>query len=178
MKRQIPIHQGEPMIQSFKIASVGQKDLPACLETIHKAFAINCERFGFTRESYPTCAAFLTIEELIDEKENGTHIYGAWVGESLVGCVQLQKDFKNGEKSYTFKRFAVLPEYQHGGIGKALVAHCRDRAATYGGTKMRLLMVYENEVLRSFYEACGFRLIETGRDADHPFLFGIYEIEL
>ena len=84
------------MKNSFKIASIGQTDLPACLETIHRAFAINCERFGFTKENYPSCAAFLTLEELLAEKANGTHLYGAWVDGEFVGCVQLQKDFRNG----------------------------------------------------------------------------------
>ena len=160
---------------NYRISSIKDQELSVCLETIHSAFRINCERFGFTKENYPSCAAFMTLEELKKEKENGTHIYGAWVDDKLVGTVQIQKD---ANKVYTFKRFAVLPEYQHGGIGKALVAHCIDRATTYGGTAIRLLMVYENEKLRSFYESIGFRLVKTDRDEAHPFLFGIYELDL
>ena len=117
----------------------------------------------------------MTLEELRREKESGTHIYGAWVEDKLIGSVQIKKD---ADLVYTFKRFAVLPEYQHGGIGKALVAHCIDRATTYGGVAIRLLMVYENERLRNFYESCGFRLTKTCRDDKHPFLCGIYELEL
>ena len=160
---------------NYRISSIKDHELSACLETIHSAFRVNCERFGFTKKNYPSCAAFMTLDELKQEKESGTHIYGAWVGDKLVGSVQIKKD---ETRTYTFKRFAVLPEYQHGGIGKALVAHCIDRATTYGGVAIRLLMVYENEKLRSFYESFGFRLIKTARDDAHPFLFGIYELEL
>lgn len=162
-------------MNSYRISSIKTEELSACLDTIHRAFSINCERFGFTKENYPSCAAFMTMEELQAEKESGTHIYGAWVDGRIVGSVQIKK---NADKVYTLKRFAVLPEYQHGGIGKALVAHCIDRATTYGGVAVRLLMVYENEKLRSFYESCGFRLVQTLRDEAHPFLCGIYETEL
>jgi hypothetical protein len=43
---------------------------------------------------------------------------------------------------------------------------------------MQLLMVYENEPLRKLYESYGFALIETRRDDEHPFLCGIYEMNL
>lgn len=162
-------------MNSYRISSIKDTELAACLETIHRAFGINCERFGFTKENYPSCAAFMTLEELQREKENGTHIYGAWVEDKLVGSVQIKKD---ANRVYTFKRFAVLPEYQHGGIGKALVAHCIDRATTYGGVAIRLLMIHENEKLRRFYESLGFHLVNTYRDDDHPFLCGIYQIDL
>ena len=162
-------------MKDYIIESVKIEDLPMCLDTIHRAFKRNCERFGFTKENYPSCAAFMTLEELTKAKKTGTHIYAAWIGGEIAGCVQL----KRGEdKVYHFKRFAVLPEYQHVGIGKELVSFCRYKAKLYGGKKLRLLMVYENEPLRKLYESYGFTLVETMQDEAHPFICGIYEMEL
>lgn len=159
----------------YKIESVSVEQLPQCLETIHKAFNINCQRFGFTKENYPSCAAFLTLDDLKKAKDKGTHIYAIWLDGKVAGCVQLKRTENN---EYAFTRFAVLPEYQNLGLGRELVLHCKKKAAEYGGKRLTLLMVYENEQLRHFYEACGFTLVKTRRDDQHPFLCGIYEMEV
>ena len=157
------------------IKSLGFEDLPECLETIHKAFLPNCEKFGFTKENYPSCAAFVTLEDLVETKKNGTHFYGVYVDGVMAGCVQL----KRVEPTvYSFTRFAVLPEYQHLGLGRRLLVHCKERAAEYGADIMRLLMVYDNEKLRAFYEKHGFRLVKKARDLEHPFLYAIYELDV
>lgn len=162
-------------MNQYKILSVKDEDLPKCLETIHSAFAVNSERFGFTRENYPASGAFMELNDLIRAKEKGVHMYAAWVDGIIVGYVQLEKR-QNGE--YSFQKFAVLPEYQKLGIGRALVAFCKNKASIYGGKKIKLLMVYKNESLREFYISNGFVLKETRTDAAHPFLCGIMEMAL
>lgn len=157
------------------IQNVTYEQLPQCLDTIHKAFSINCEKYGFTKENYPSCAAFTTLEELIAAKDNGTHFYAVFIEGRIAGCVQLKRIDSD---TYAFTRFAVLPEYQHEGLGRALIAHCKAKTKEHGASKMTLLMVYENEQLRRFYESCGFELVETGRDDQHPFLYGIYEMKI
>lgn len=157
------------------IRSVTYEQLPQCLETVQKAFGVNCEKFGFTKENYPSCAAFLTLKDLIKAKKNGTHFYGVFVDGRIAGCVQLKRVDK---ATYSFTRFAVLPEYQHYGFGRELIAHCKAKAREYGAQKMTLLMMYDNEHLRRFYESCGFELVRTQQDEFHPFLCGIYEIQV
>jgi GNAT superfamily N-acetyltransferase len=157
------------------IESLEISELPACLETIHRAFSLNCERFGFTKENYPSCAAFMTLDELIADKQGGAHVYAIRVEDVIAGCVMLKRVDRD---TYAFRRFAVLPEYRHLGLGKRLVAHCKAKATQYGGKRLQLLMVYENEQLRKLYESYGFSLVETRQDDDHPFLCGIYEMNL
>ena len=159
----------------YEIRSVDEKDLPLCLEAIHAAFGDSEKRFGYTRETYPSSGAYLTLEDLKKSKARGVHMYAAYVGERVAGYVQLEK-VKDGV--YAFRRFAVLPEYQNLGLGRALITHCRKRAMSYGGRKLTLLMIYENNVLRAFYESNGFRLMYTGRDKDYPFEYAIMELEL
>jgi ribosomal protein S18 acetylase RimI-like enzyme len=102
-------------------------------------------------------------------------MYAAFVGDVVAGYVQLQKK-KDGV--YMFRRFAVLPEYQHVGLGKALIAHCRKRASAIGVRKIELLMMYENTELLAFYERNGFRLLRTGKDEKYPFEYAILEMEI
>ena len=162
-------------MNDYTVKSVTYEQLPQCLEIIHTAFSENCKKFGFTKENYPSCAAFLTLDDLIEAKRNGTHFYAVFVGDKMAGCVQLKRFDRD---TYSFTRFAVLPEYQHCGFGRVLIEHCKAKAKEYNGKKMTLLMVYDNEQLRRFYESCGLTLVRTQRDDTHPFLCGIYEIEL
>jgi GNAT superfamily N-acetyltransferase len=162
-------------MSEYAIESLGFDDLSDCLQTIHRAFLPNCETYGFTKENYPDCAAFLAYEDLLEEKRNGTHIYAIRIDGVIAGCVMLKR---TQQDVYSFRRFAVLPEYRHLGFGKQLVEHCRRKAKEYGGKKLRLLMIYQNAHLRALYESYGFTLKEIGHDAQHPFEYGIYEMEL
>ena len=159
----------------YEIRSVEEHDLALCLDTIHAAFGDSEKKFGYTKETYPSSGAYLTLDDLKEAKAKGVHMYAVYVGEKVAGYVQLEK-VKDGV--YAFRRFAVLPEYQNLGLGRALITHCRKRAASYGGRKLTLLMIYENTVLRGFYESNGFRLISTGRDKEYPFEYAIMELEL
>ncbi len=160
----------------YEIHSVEYEQLPLCLETLHKAFGESAQRFGYTKETYPTSAAYITLDELVAAKDRGVHMYAACVaGGKVAGYVQLEKQT---DGVYAFRRFAVLPEYQKLGIGRALVSHCRDRAALYGGKKLSLLMINDNQKLKEFYISNGFSVVSTHQDDSYPFEYSIMELVL
>ena len=162
-------------MKEYKILSVKECELEMCLETIRAAFGEKVRLFGYTPENYPGCAAYMTLDELRAAKAAKVHMYAAWVSGRIAGYVQLEKKEAG---IYSFQRFSVLPEYQNLGIGRALISHCRRRAASYGAKKLTLLMRYENRVLFEFYKSCGFILKELGRDSSHPFEFAIMEADI
>ena len=160
----------------YEIHSVEEHQLPMCLDALHAAFGESAKRFGYTKDSYPSSGAYVTLEELSEAKRKGVHMYAACVEGGLVaGYVQLEK-IESG--IYAFSRFAVLPEYQKLGIGRALVSHCRDRAALYGGKKLTLIMINENEKLKAFYESNGFCTVEVRNDGAYPFEYAVMELAL
>lgn len=160
-------------MKNYRIVSIGDEDLPACVNTIRTAFKGNAQAYGFTKENYPSSGAFITLEDLQKAKAKSVHMYGAWVGGLLVGYVQLEK---KEDGVYSFQKFAVLPEYRQLGIGKALIEFCKNKAKVYGGKKLSLIMVLENARLREIYEDSGFVLIGTKTDKAHPFTQGIMEL--
>ena len=160
----------------YEIHSVEEYQLPMCLEALHAAFGESAKRFGYTKESYPSSGAYVTLDQLKQAKAQGVHMYAACVeGGRVAGYVQLEK-LEVGV--YAFRRFAVLPEYQKLGIGRALVSHCRDRATLYGGKKLTLIMINENEKLKEFYESNGFRTVDIRNDGAYPFEYAVMELEL
>ena len=159
----------------YEIHSVEYSQLSECLDTLHSAFGESAARFGYTKESYPSSGAYVTLDELTQAKDRGVHMYAAYVDGKVAGYVQLEKQ---PDGIYAFRRFAVLPEYQKLGIGRALVSHCRDRATLYGGKKLVLLMINENKKLKSFYKSNGFTVTKVAKDDSYPFEYAIMELDL
>ena len=159
----------------YEIHSVEEQQLPECLDAIHAAFGESARAYGYTRETYPSSAAYLTLGELASARAKGVHMYAAYVDGKVAGFVQLEKQ---GEGVYMFRRFAVLPEYQKLGIGRALVSHCRERAALYGGRILRLIMIDKNTRLKDFYISNGFKTVGSQEAPSLPFDFFIMELEL
>jgi len=159
----------------YEIHSVEYDQLPMCLETLHAAFGESERTFGYTRETYPSSGAYITLDDLIKAKDRGVHMYAALVDGKVAGYVQLEK-IEAG--TYAFRRFAVLPDYQKLGIGRALVSHCRERAALYGAHKLTLLMINQNQKLKSFYESNGFTVTTISTDPAYPFEYAIMEMSL
>ncbi len=160
----------------YEIHSVEYEQLESCLETIHAAFGESARIFGYTKQTYPQSGAYLTLEELTAAKAAGVHMYAACVeGGRVAGFVQLQK---TAAGEYSLRRFAVLPQYQSLGIGRALISHCRDRAALYGGRKLSLLMIDENQKLKDFYISNGFHVTSTQSSDEYPFVYSIMELDL
>ena len=159
----------------YEIHSVEEHQLPDCLKTLHAAFGESAKIYGYTRESYPSSGAFITLDDLMQAKKRGVHMYAAYVEGVVAGYVQLEK-LEMGV--YAFRRFAVLPQYQKLGIGRALVSHCRARAELYGGKKLTLIMINQNQRLKDFYISNGFRVVRTALDSSYPFEYSVMELEL
>ena len=158
----------------YEIHSVEYDQLPQCVETLHQAFGESAKRFGYTKETYPSSGAYITLSDLIAAKERGVHMYAACVCGKIAGYVQLEK---TSDGVYAFRRFAVLPEYQQLGIGRALIAHCCARAERYGGKKMTLVMINENEKLKKFYQSNGFTVTKIAKDDSLPFEYCVMELD-
>lgn len=159
----------------YEIHSVEEHQLPDCLKTLHAAFGESAKIYGYTRESYPSSGAFITLDDLMQAKKRGVHMYAAYVEGVVAGYVQLEK-LEMGV--YAFRRFAVLPQYQKLGIGRALVSHCRARAELYGGKKLTLIMINQNQRLKDFYVSNGFRVVRVAKDESYPFEYAVMELEL
>ena len=107
----------------YEIHSVEDFQLPMCLRTLHEAFEESEKRFGYTKETYPSSGAYITLDDLVAAKARGVHMYAALVDGKVAGYVQLEK-VEQG--IYAFRRFAVLPEYQNAGLNAVLINLLQD----------------------------------------------------
>lgn len=78
---------------------------------------------------------------------NSTFVYSAWVEGRLAGCVRVLSDLHFRSIIYDL---AVLPEYQHKGIGRELVQRCINSCETSE-------WLVQTDMAKGFYEKIGFK---------------------
>lgn len=51
-------------MENYRILSVTEQDFEACVQTIRSAFKENAQKYGFTKENYPSGGAFIELDDL------------------------------------------------------------------------------------------------------------------
>ena len=115
-----------------------EKDLP-CDELYQLFLAV-----GWAKEEK-------TTQSMIDNFNigflNSTFVFSAWIDGRLVGCVRVLSDLHFRSIIHDL---AVLPEYQHKGIGRELVRRCINACEDSE-------WLVQTDMAKGFYEKIGFR---------------------
>lgn len=161
VKQDIRIITGEPLETSVAI--------------IRTSFATVAQEMDFTEQNAPRYTAFITLERLEELRQKQSVFWGLFDDEKQVGfvAVELENDGK-----YWMKRLAVLPEYRHGGSGRALVNTVIDYVRSLGENKLHIGTVYEEKVLIDWYLAMGFKLTQTFTVFNLPFTVAFMELDI
>ena len=159
------------------IREVKRDELFACADLIRKSFQTVADEFGFTEENAPRFTAFATTEERLKWHLDGEHrlMYLDEEDGRICGYYSLLLR-ERGECE--LGNLSVFPEYRHGGIGGKLLRHAVKTAREQGCTVMKLSIVEENTVLRSWYEKNGAEHTGTEKFDFFPFTCGYMKIML
>ena len=159
------------------IREVKRDELSACADLIRKSFQTVADEFGFTEENAPRFTAFATTEERLKWHLDGEHrlMYLDEEDGRICGYYSL---LLREQGECELGNLSVLPEYRHGGIGGKLLRHAVKTAREQGCTVMKLSIVEENTVLRSWYEKNGAEHTGTEKFDFFPFTCGYMKIML
>lgn len=139
----------------------------------HKTVA---DHFGFTPESVPSSPAFMTPERLEQSlADKPITFYTALLNGETAGCCAIE-DAGNG--IYYLERLSVLPEWRNRGVGEALTQHALQKVRQWGGKKVSIAIIGENEPLKLWYKRMGFSENGTKTFAHLPFTVLFMEIIL
>jgi ribosomal protein S18 acetylase RimI-like enzyme len=125
----------------------------AISELLRASFIGIAEEMGFTQANCPNHIAFITQERLMEQLGGknahcfGIREEGAWIGFVAVALY---------DDGYEITRLAVYPAHRHKGYGRALMDRACEKARELGLDSIGLGMLYENKVLRRWYEGKGF----------------------
>ena len=93
-----------------------------------------------------------------------TRFVTGYAGSRLVACALIKRE---GEGAY-FGMFAIDPDVQGAGLGKAMMARCEDAARElWGARSMRLTVISLRTRLIEWYERRGYA--RTGESEPFPF---------
>lgn len=152
-----------------------ENQLDTCLNIIHKSFQTVADDMNLTKENCSSHTAFMPLEKLQNQFENGNPMFLYEYNNKIVGYFSLSIN----DNSVELNNLSVLPEYRHLGIGKKIVNYAVDYSKnTLGVNKIKIGIVEENTILKEWYKTLGF--VHTGtRKFEHlPFTVGFMELEL
>lgn len=152
-----------------------KEELPECLDVIHRSFKTVAEEFGLTRENCPKHTSFLPIYFLTTQMDWGWHMFGLIHAGRIVGYMSLSKE---GDTAYELHNLAVLPEYRHNGFGKQLLDFAKQTAKSLGGKVLKIGIIEESTVLKTWYVSNGFVHTGTKKFGHLPFTSGYLECRL
>lgn len=96
--------------------------------------------------------------------DDGSIMLAVELAGDLVACCQLER---RGDAAY-FGMFAVRPELQGAGLGKAVLAEAERRvAAEWGAREMHMTVIRQREDLIAWYERRGYT--RTGKITPFPY---------
>ncbi len=155
------------------IKPIQEKHLADCLDVIHRSFKTVADEFSLTNENCPTNGAFMPYARLKNDYQNGDYMYAFYAEHEIVGFVQLSKKETN---VFELEKLAVLPDHRHNGYGKQLIDFARNKVKEFGGRKITIGIIEENEQLKNWYLTNDF--IHTGTKVfPHlPFTVGFMEL--
>ena len=156
-----------------QVKNKGQLNI--CLDILCSSFITVAEAFGLTENNCPSHTAFMTFDKLEKQFEDGRPMFLFYQDANPVGYFSLSKC---SAKEWELNNLAVLPEYRHLGIGKAMVDYAVSMVKSYGGNKISIGIIEENTKLKNWYLKLGFEHITTRKFEHLPFTVGFMEMKL
>ncbi len=138
---------------SISIKILDKNTLPAVLQVVTRSFSTVAEEFGLTRENCPEHTAFVQLDDLERDYENGYQMFGLYTAEQLASFASLSS---LGDGVYQINRLSTLPPYRHRGYGRILLKHCEEAAAMLGAVSVEVTIIDENTRLKNWYLCQGF----------------------
>ncbi len=164
------MREGESV--NVSISKVKASELQTCLDVIHQSFKTVADEFGLTQENCPKHTSFIPLCYLETQMDWGWHMYALYADKKIIGYMSISKE---SDDVYELHNLAVLPEYRHNGFGRLLLDHAKNTVKSLGGRIIKIGIIEESTVLKSWYIANGF--VHTGvKKFDHlPFTSGYLE---
>ena len=152
-----------------------KEQLNICLDIICSSFITVAEEFGLTENNCPSHTAFMTIDKLQKQFDDGRPMFLSYQDDIPVGYFSLAKC---SDKEWELNNLAVLPEYRHLGNGKTMVDYAVTTVKNYGGNKISIGIIEENALLKNWYLKLGFTHVSTHKFEHLPFTVGLMELNL
>jgi ribosomal protein S18 acetylase RimI-like enzyme len=107
------------------------------------------EMYNMTKENCPGNSAFMSYEKFM----NYSGELFAYGDQTLKACMGIEK---KSDVTYKLSMLSVLPSYRKQGIGHEMMTFAETYVRRCQGQKIKLGMIYENQVLFDWYQSLGY----------------------
>ena len=152
-----------------------KEQLNICLDIIRSSFITVAEEFRLTENNCPSHTAFMTIDKLQKQFDDGRPMFLFYQDAIPVSYFSLSKC---SDEEWELNNLAVLPDYRHLGIGKSMVDYAVKMVKSYGGNKISIGIIEENSTLKNWYLKLGFNHISIRQFEHLPFTVGFMKMEI
>ncbi|MBQ7115339.1 MAG: GNAT family N-acetyltransferase [Clostridia bacterium] len=152
-----------------------KEQLNICLEIIRSSFITVAEEFWLTESNCPSHTAFMSFDKFEKQFDDGRPMFLFYQDTIPVGYFSLTKC---SDDEWELNNLAVLPDYRHLGIGKAMVNYAVKMVKSYGGNKISIGIIEENTKLKDWYLKLGFNHFSTRKFEHLPFTVEFMELNL
>ena len=159
----------------MEIKEILYEELEKCLDVIHKSFATVAKMFSLTKENCPKHTSFIPLYFLETQKAWGWYMYALFIEERIIGYASVSELEKG---IFELHNLSVLPEYRNLGYGTMLVEHAKWYVKSNGGLKLKIGIIDESSVLKSWYISQGFKYLGNKKFDHLPFTSGYLEWEV
>lgn len=154
------------MTIAFRRAEV--RDVPALVPLVESAYRGEASKQGWTTEAELLDGQRTDaqgVSQLLEAPDSAIMVaFDAAAPDTLLACAHIQMH----EDGCHFGMFAVRPNLQRGGVGKALLAQCESYAAAeFGAQYMVMWVIWSRAELIAFYERRGYA--RTGEQMPFPY---------
>jgi ribosomal protein S18 acetylase RimI-like enzyme len=152
--------------ESLTFRQAREADVPAIVALVESAYRGDTSRAGWTTEA-----------DLLDGQRTDEAEIRSWLGRrravvllahgngELLGSLVLSDQ---GQGRAYLGMFAVAPQSQGSGVGRAMLREAERRAhASFGAEKLRMTVIGQRSELIAWYTRCGFA--RTGEREDFPY---------
>lgn len=159
---------GRPTARALRpaltVRSATVDDAPAVADLVHRAYRADESRRGWTTEAdliggQRTDTAM--VRELVTAP--GSVVLVGQEQDRLLVCCHLERR----ERSAYLGMFAVHPDGQGRGTGRAMLAAAEAHARRWAAEQIELTVLAQRPELIAWYERCGFAL--TGQEQQFPY---------
>jgi ribosomal protein S18 acetylase RimI-like enzyme len=143
-----------------------EQELAMSASVIRASFLTVAGEFNLTPENAPTNAAFIKQSDLLKMREREIAMFGLFEDRVQIGFVAVER--ADGCVFY-MEKLAVLPEYRHRGYGRTMIDFVCEYVKSECGSTISIGIIDRHDVLKNWYQACGFTVTDTKSFSHLPF---------
>lgn len=141
-------------------------DLETAAQVIRGSFAATANDFDLTIDNCPTNGAFTQAKHLMNDLENGSQLFGVYLGRKMIGFFEL---VYHEDQQADLEKVSVIPSERGKNYGKLILNRAKEIAYNNQMETINIGIIKENKDLKNWYQKMGYQIVCSQNFSHLPF---------